>query len=94
MIYVIVNESWKGKEDVVKISYKSFSDALLIESKVGKAKVSTDVSNNIKIDGEEVLHELGLSVGDVIAMYFDRTTNEKIKNQYPIYRDRQGRKDT
>lgn len=61
---------------------------LVIESDHGKAKVKCNFNGDLEIQGESVLRELGLPVGDVIAMYFDRVEDESIKKKYPLYRER------
>jgi len=67
--------------------YYNEDEGLVIDSKFGRIRVYYDSDRGLIIEGEENLPKLGLTVNDVLAMYFDRTTS-RAKSLYPLYRER------
>lgn len=72
----------------IKIRVSSWStDELIIETSTGKAKVCI-VGDEIRIDHEEILKEIGLSVSDAIALFFDKAASKNTREKFQIYLSR------
>lgn len=46
--------------------------------------------NDLKIQGKEVLNEIGLSVSDALALFFDQAANQQTKAQFQTYLSHKG----
>ena len=74
----------------IKIKPGTWSEELIIETDRGRAKVY--ISNNeLKIDGEEVLKEIGMPVGDALALFFDQAASQQTKARFQTYISRLSR---
>ena len=60
------------------------SDELVIETPRGEAKVMI-LGNEIKIVHEEILKEIGLSVSDAIAIFFDKAASKSTREKFQTY---------
>jgi hypothetical protein len=73
----------------IKIKPTPYNQELVIETDNGKAKVHLS-GMEIKIEGENILKEIGMSVSDALAIFFDQAANEQTKARFPNYLSRRG----
>ena len=71
----------------IKIKPNSFTQELIIETDQGKAKVHIS-GNELKIDGEQILKDVGLSVSDALALFFDQAASPQTKARFQNYLNR------
>ena len=73
----------------IKIKPSQWNQELIIETDKGKAKVYLS-GMEIKIEGDNILKEIGMSVSDALAIFFDQAANEQTKARFPNYLSRRG----
>lgn len=71
----------------IKIKPGNWSEELVIETDRGKAKVYIS-GNELKIDGEAVLKEIGMSISDALALFFDQAASQQTKDRFQTYINR------
>jgi hypothetical protein len=71
----------------IKIKPTLWNQELLIETDNGKAKIYLS-GNEIKIDNDQVLKDIGLTVGDALAIFFDQAANPQTKARFQTYLNR------
>ena len=68
----------------VKIKSNFWKEELIIETSNGIAKVY-ERNNEIVVQNEKVLDQIGLTVGDAISLFFDKAASEYTKKNHPAY---------
>lgn len=71
----------------IKIKKDSWKEELIIDTPKGDARVWIK-NDEIVISNEEILSEFGLSVGDAIALFFDKAADSYTRQKYTSYLSR------
>ena len=73
----------------IKIRKGGWSEELIIETERGDAKVFVS-GNDLKIQGEDILKEIGLSTSDALALFFDQAASQQTRARFQTYLNRKG----
>lgn len=75
----------------IKISHSDLIEELVIDTDHGKVKVSVNsLTGSLKIQGEEILPKLGMTVNDALALFLDQAASGDTKKKYATYLNRTG----
>lgn len=70
----------------VKFSTSKFPEELTIETSYGKIKVSVQgINKTLKIEGEEHLPQLGMTINDAIALFLDQAASKETSARFANY---------
>jgi hypothetical protein len=67
----------------IKIKHSVWKEELIIETDQGSARVSKNpLTGSLKIEGEEILDKIGMTVNEAMALFLDEAASPETKAKY------------